>query len=63
MTKINRIESARAMLYAALGNFDLAARTISACIRATRSEKERNELITLAAAYPALVQHPEFIVR
>ena len=62
MTKINRQESAKAMYYAAMGYFDLAAMTISACIRAAKSAKERNELICEAANYPAIVQHPEFII-
>jgi hypothetical protein len=62
MTKINRQESAKAMYYSAMGNFDIAARTMSACIRAAGSAKERDELITLAAGYPALVQNSEFIV-
>ena len=62
MTKINRQESAKAMYYAAMGCFDVAARTISASIRATKGQKERNELLTIAANYPAIVQHPEFIV-
>jgi hypothetical protein len=61
MTKINRQESAKAMYYASMGYFDLAARTISASIRATNGQKERNELFTIAANYPAIVQHPEFI--
>lgn len=39
-----------------------AARSISALIRATRTTKSRNEMITAAAAYPRVVQHPDFIV-
>jgi len=62
MTKINRQESAKVMYYSAMGHFDIAARTMSACIRAARSVKERNELLTMAAGYPALVQHSDFIV-
>mgnify|MGYP003437330968 CR=1 FL=1 len=62
MTKANRTESAKAMYLASLGHFDIAARTMSACIRAARSNTERNELICEAANYPAIVQHSEFIV-
>ena len=62
MTKINRQESAKALYYASMGYFDLAARTISSAIRSASSVKERNELITAAAAYPAIVQHPEFLI-
>lgn len=62
MNKTNRSESAHAMYYVSIGEFGLAARTMSACIRAV-SKKDANELITMAAAYPALVQHPDFIVQ
>ena len=62
MTKINRQESAKAMYCAAMGHFDLVARTMSACIRAARSAKERNELITEAAAYPAILHSPDWII-
>jgi hypothetical protein len=62
MTKIERSEASKAMYYASMGAMDLAARTMSANIRATRSVKTRNELLTMAAGYPALVQHAEFIV-
>lgn len=41
---------------------DYLARAYSALIRATCTTKGRNELITLAAAVPAVVQHPEFII-
>ena len=37
-----------------------AARGLSALIRASR--KSRNELITIAAGIPAIVQHPDFII-
>jgi len=62
MTKSNRIESSKAMYYAAMGHIDIAARTISACIRSAKSVKERNELIVEAMGYPAIVNHPEFII-
>ena len=62
MTKANKRESDKAMQYAAMGYFDMAARTISACIRAAKNVSEKNELITKAAGYPAIVQHFEFVV-
>jgi len=62
MTKINRSETAKALQYAALGHFDIAARTMSAAIRSASGTKERNEIITAAAAYPAIIQHPEFLI-
>jgi len=39
-----------------------AARSISALIRATRTVKNRNELICIAGGVPAIVQHADFIV-
>jgi len=41
---------------------DCLARSFSALIRATRTMKSRNEIITAAATVPAVVQHPEFII-
>lgn len=41
---------------------DYLARSFSALIRAARTTKSRNELITIAAYVPAVVQHPEFII-
>lgn len=41
---------------------DYLARSFSALIRAARTSKSRNELITAAACVPAVVQHPEFII-
>jgi hypothetical protein len=41
---------------------DCLARSFSALIRATRTTKSRNEIITAAACVPAVVQHPEFII-
>ena len=61
MNKVNRNESAKAMLYASFGDFGLAARTLSACIRSA-PKKDRNELLTIGANYPALIQHPDFII-
>ncbi len=62
MTKINRSETAKALQYAALGHFDIAARTMSAAVRSARGMKERNEIIASAAEYPAIIQHPEFLI-
>ena len=39
-----------------------AARSISALIRATATTKNRTEMLTAAAAFPAIVQHADFIV-
>lgn len=38
------------------------ARSLSASIRAARTNKSRNELITFAANWPAAVQHIDFII-
>jgi len=38
------------------------ARAYSALIRATRTTKNRNELICIAGGVPAIVFHPDFIV-
>ena len=38
------------------------ARSYSALIRSARTTKSRNEIMIYAAAVPAIVQHPEFIV-
>ncbi len=40
----------------------MLARAYSTMVRATRTTKSRNEIICHAAAIPAVVQHPEFIV-
>ena len=39
-----------------------AARAISSLIRATKTDANRNEMITIAAGIQAIVQHPDFIV-
>lgn len=44
------------------GMIAYAARGISAIVRATRTAANRNEIITIAAGFPAVVQHGEFIV-
>ena len=41
---------------------DYAARSISTLIRSTRSQKNANEMITIAAAIPAIVQSAYFII-
>jgi len=61
MTKSERIEASKAMYFASMGYFDMAARAMSMLIRAA-SKKSRNELITMAGGYPAVVQHSEFII-
>jgi hypothetical protein len=41
---------------------DYLARSFSFLVRASRTTKSRNEILTAAAAVPAVVQHAEFIV-
>ena len=48
--------------YAAGLELDWVARSLSSLIRSARTTKSRNELITYAAGFPSLVQHPEFII-
>ena len=56
-----RKEAARNMYYASIGEIGMAARGMSALIRAA-NKKDRNELITIAADVPAVVQHADFII-
>ena len=41
---------------------DYMARAYSILIRAAKTVKARNQIITFASAVPAVVQHSEFIV-
>lgn len=41
---------------------DYLARSYSSLIRATKTTKARNQIITMAADVPAVVQHSEFII-
>ena len=64
MTKSESKEANHALcLYAAgLAQADYCARIISMLIRSSRGKNTKNELITMAASFPAIVQHPEFII-
>jgi hypothetical protein len=62
MNKLNYTELSRNLLYASFGEFGMAARGISSLIRSSRTTKEQNEILTAAAAYPAIVQHKDFII-
>ena len=63
-SELNRLLQAAEMGIACkeLGMVGYAARGISALIRATRTDSNRNVMITIASGFPAVVQHPEFIV-
>ena len=64
MTKAEKREANHTLCLFAAGLADAgyAARCLSALARATKTEKNKNEIITLAAGYPAIVQSSEFIV-
>jgi len=64
MTKADKKEAnhVACLLAAELADAGYGARAFSALIRAARSTKARNELITYAAGYPAVVQHADFII-
>ena len=64
MTKSESRECLKLQAWSKFPDIDIAllARSYSALIRAARTTKSRNEIITYAASVPAVVQHPEFIV-
>jgi len=62
MTKSETRETALTLKFGQTLGADYMARALSALIRAARSTKSRNELITIAAGYPAVTQSPEFII-
>jgi hypothetical protein len=64
MTKSDSRECAKLVAMGRANLVDAAtlARSYSAMIRATRSTASRDEIITIAAGFPGVVQHPEFIV-
>lgn len=64
MNKLQKRETAKieAMIRAGTVDAGYAARSISALVRAAMTRKARNELITFAAGWPAVVQHSDFIV-
>ena len=64
MTKLESRECLKLQAWSKFPDIDIAllARSYSALIRAARTTKSRNEIITYAASVPAVVRHPEFIV-
>ena len=63
MTKSETREVNVIIKYHAAGlETDWVARALSALVRSARTNKSRNELLTVAAGFPAVLQHPEFIV-
>jgi hypothetical protein len=47
---------------AGLAQPDYLARGFSSLVRSAGTERTRNEIITAAAGFPAVVRHAEFIV-
>jgi hypothetical protein len=64
MTKSESREALKLQAWARFPNPDIGtlARSYSALIRSARTAKSRNEILVYAAAVPAIVQHPDFIV-
>jgi hypothetical protein len=64
MTKSESRECLKLQAWSKFPDIDIAllARSYSALIRAARTTKSKNQIITYAASLPAVVQHPEFIV-
>jgi len=61
MTKAETRELKSVCLYLAAGMVDTAARSLSALIRAARTNRSRAALMEQAQAFK-LTQHPDFIV-
>jgi hypothetical protein len=62
MTKSETRAATQAIAYGRTLGADYMARVLSALIRSARTTKSQNELITIAAGYPAVTQSPEFII-
>jgi hypothetical protein len=62
MTKSETREAAKVIEYGQALGADYMARGLSGLIRAARTAKSRDELITIAAGYPAATQSAEFII-
>lgn len=64
MTKFESKEVNKMVSLAKLDSnyIDYAARSISAIARSTRTKKNFNEIITIAASIPAIVQSTDFII-
>ncbi len=62
MTKSETREVAKTLQHGAILGAGYMARSLSALIRGAMTTKSSNELRALAARFPAVVQHPDFIV-
>jgi hypothetical protein len=62
MTKSETREATKVIEYGQTLGADYMARGLSGLIRSARTAKSRDELITIAAGYPAVTQSPEFII-
>ena len=64
MTKSESRECLKLQAWSKFPDIDvsLLARSYSALVRSARTTKSQNEILTYAAAIPAVVQHPEFII-
>ena len=62
MNKSESREAAKTVQYGQQLGAGYMARALSSLIRSARTTKSRNELLTLAAGFPAVVRHPDFIV-
>lgn len=65
MTKSESRECLKLQAWSKFPDIDtgLLARSYSALIRSARTAKSQNEILTYAASVPAVVRHPEFIIR
>ena len=61
MTKSETREVTKLETYLKLGHPDIVARSLSALIRAARTDKSKRDLIALAEAWN-MAGHPEFII-
>lgn len=61
MTKSQTREMKNINMYACAGMLDTVALALSALVRAARSQKDKDALMTYARVYGVL-QHPEFVI-
>ena len=61
MTKSETREVTKLETYLELGHPDIVARSLSALIRAARTDKSKRDLLALAEAWN-MAGHPEFII-
>ena len=64
MTKSESRECLQLQAWAKFPDIDISllARSYSALVRSARTTKSRNQILTYAAAVPAITQHPDFII-